>query len=75
MNIFDKAISICKQIKINFSYLVKSAFNSIMKFVRTKHLNTRRRRPLKRCTMPVLSKTGVQIASWNENNTFPFEDF
>ena len=25
MNIFDKAISICKQIKINFSYLAKSA--------------------------------------------------
>ncbi len=58
-----------------FSKALSNTFNSIMKFVRTKHSNTRRRRPLKRSTMPVLSKMGVQIASWNENNTFSFRDF
>ena len=58
-----------------FSKALSNTFNSIMKFVRTKHSNTRRRRPLKRSTMPVLSKMGVQIASWNENNTFHLEIF
>ncbi len=58
-----------------FSKALSNTFNSIMKFVRTKHSSTRRRRPLKRSTMPLLSKMGVQIASWNENNTFSFRDF
>ena len=58
-----------------FSKALSNIFDSIMKFVRTKHSNTRRRRLLRRSIMQVLSKTGVQIASWSENNTFPFGDF
>ena len=59
----------------SFSKALSNIFDSIMKFVRTKHSNTRRRRLLRRSIMQVLSKTGVQIASWSENNTFPFGDF
>ena len=52
-----------------------SIFGFIMKFDHTKHWNTRHHRLLRKSIMPVLSKTGVQIAPWSENNTFPFGDF